>query len=387
MNTIPLDTKGMTSFARLLVQTPSESRQEAKIAGVIANEMRLLGYDEVAVDSLFNVVGRVRGEGGGKSLLLSGHIDHAEPGAMAEPYLGKIMDGSKFGRNEPVLYGRGAVDMKGAVAAMVYAGAALQKSGVRLRGDLIAAFNPREEESAGEGVLAMLDQGKITADMAICGEATNLHIYLGHRGNAEVKITVFGRMAHASNPSRGINAAEKACSLAGYIMENYNLPRHDVLGDCTKTILDIKAQTSRKAPVVPDECHLFVDRRFLPGETKDQILSEFHSLIRRAKDQIPDLDAAAEITKWGLPLYTSGDQPAVQALLKARAAVMGGGGPLLAWIFGTDGAFLSERGIPTVGFGPGEERFAHTPEDHVPLSHLETAARVYLKAALEICGS
>lgn len=348
--------------------------------------MKKLNYDEIMVDELNNVVGRIKGDGTGASLLLMGHIDHAEPGTMPEPYSGKIIDGSRFGDSEPVIYGRGAVDMKGAVASMVYAAAAIKKAGIKLKGDIIVAGNPFEEESAAQGVLYMLDHDHVKADYAICGEATCLNVYLGHRGNAEVKVTVKGKMSHASNPSRGINAVVKGAELISFYLHNYSLPKHDRLGDCTTTILDFQAQTGRKAPVVPDRCEIYVDRRFLPGETKEQILREFQDLIDKAKTQIKDLEAAPEITKWGLAFYTPPEEVIVQKIISARQKVMGETGKMSAWIFGTDGAFVADRGIPTVGFGPGNEHFAHTPEDHLPISHLEIATKVYAQTALEICG-
>lgn len=381
-----IDLNKMVEFTRRLVQTPSESGREKEVAEIIAAKMRQLGYDEVFVDELYNVVGRIKGEGGGNSLLLLSHIDHAEPGVMEEPYSGKLMDGSRFGTEGEVIYGRAAVDMKGAVACMVYAAAAIKKAGLRLKGDVIVAGNSREEQSAAEGVLYMLDADKITADMAICGEATNLNVYLGHRGNAEVKMTVKGRMSHGSNPNRGINAITKAAEFINFYFKNYTLPRHELLGDCTTTVLDIEAETERSAPVVPDRCNVWFDRRFLPGETKEQIIAEYLDLIERAKAEIADFEAEAEITKWGLALYTPKQEKVVQGLLKARAKVMGDEGKPAAWIFGTDGAFTAAKGIPTVGFGPGDEAFAHTPADHIPVSHLDAAARVYAQAIIEVCS-
>ncbi len=376
----------LVNFTQHLVQTPSESGKEKKVAQAIAQEMEKLHFDEIQVDELNNVIGRIKGDGTGATLLLNGHIDHAEPGAMPEPYSGKIIDGSRFGVAEPVIYGRGAVDMKGAIACMVYAAAAMKKAGIKLKGDVIVAGNPFEEESAAKGVLYMLDHDGITADYAICGEATCLNVYVGHRGNAEVKITVKGKMSHASNPGRGINAVVKGAELVTFILQNYTLPKHDLLGDCTVTILDFVTATSRKAPVVPDRCEIYVDRRFLPGETKEQIMQEFRELINKAKTQIKDLEAEPEITKWGVALYTPPEEVIVEKLVAARQKVMGEAGKLSAWIFGTDGAFVAERGIPTVGFGPGNEYFAHTPEDHLPISHLEIAAKIYAQTVLEICG-
>jgi acetylornithine deacetylase/succinyl-diaminopimelate desuccinylase-like protein len=268
---------------------------------------------------------------------------------------------------------------------MVYAAAAIKASGIKLFGDIIVAGNPMEETSGADGTIYMLDVDNIKADGAICGEATGLGIYLGHRGNAEVKLTVKGVMAHASNPTNGINAAIKASQLVCYIMDHYKLPRHELLGQCTATILDIKADTERKAPVLPDRCFVYVDRRFLPGETKDDSLREFAELVTEAKKEIQDLDVDIEITKWGLALFTPEENPVTQALIAARTKALGEAGKLSAWIFGTDGAFIADRGIPCVGFGPGDEAFAHTPEDHISIEDLDKATKVYTQIALEFC--
>lgn len=166
---------------------------------------------------------------------------------------------------------------------------------------------------------------------------------------------------------------------------NLRQSSHPLLGDCSKTVLDIRAETTRKAPVVPDLCHIYFDRRFLPGETKESVLGEFNALIESAKKEIPDFKASAEITKWGIELYTPEEEPIVEAISKARTAVLGDAGQKSAWIFGTDGAFVAAHGIPTVGFGPGDEQYAHTPDDHIPLSHLEKAARIYAECARIVC--
>lgn len=158
-----------------------------------------------------------------------------------------------------------------------------------------------------------------------------------------------------------------------------------MLGQCTATILDIKADTERKAPVLPDRCFVYVDRRFLPGETKEDIMKEFRDLLKRAQEEISDLDVDMEITKWGLALYTPKEEPITQALMTAREKMLGEAGQLSAWIFGTDGAFIADRGIPCVGFGPGNEAFAHTPLDHISLEDLDKATKVYAQAALEFC--
>ena len=240
--------------------------------------------------------------------------------------------------------------------------------------------------SLAEGINYIFEKDGISADMAINGEATNLNVYLGHRGMMEVKVTVNGRSCHASNPSRGINAIFKAGEFINFLRKNYHLPEDNFFGNCTVTPIDINASPGRLSPIVPDQCSIFFDRRFLPSESSEKIESEFRQLIKMAKKEIIDFDATVEIIKVFPSLFCAKEEPVVQALVNARERVLGEKGKLSTWIFGTDGAFIAQRGIPCAGFGPGNELFAHTPEDHIPIRHLEQAAKVYAEAIIEICG-
>jgi len=127
-----IDREGLIGFTQDLIQTPSLSMQEEDAANLVARKMKEIGFDEVAIDPIYNVVGHIYGNDPEPELIFNGHIDHVPPGEMPEPYSGKIANGSKYGVKGQVIEGRGACDMKGAVASMIYAGKALKESGAIL---------------------------------------------------------------------------------------------------------------------------------------------------------------------------------------------------------------------------------------------------------------
>ena len=146
--------------------------------------MRVAGFDTASVDTLGDAMGVLKGSGGGRSLLMNGHIDHVPVGDMVDPYSAKLMDGATFGTKGEVIYGRAACDMKAGVAAMVMAGAYLKDAGVKLKGDYkVAAVG--QEEVGGAGTVSTIDKDQFLADVVLIGEATNMDLALGHRGSHE----------------------------------------------------------------------------------------------------------------------------------------------------------------------------------------------------------
>jgi putative selenium metabolism hydrolase len=380
-----LDDTRLKSFAQKLIRTPSLSMEEREASEVVRSEMEALGYDEVRVDDLFNVVGLIRGAGAGPSLLFNGHIDHADVGAMIEPFSGREMDGIPFGHEGRVLYGRGACDMKGAIACMVHAGGVIKKLGLPLKGDVLVTCVVREEMARGEGIKHLLSQG-LRADFAVSGEASGLRVYLGHRGKFEVRVTTKGQTSHGGYPQGGVNAIFKMNRFLNSLQAEYPLPKHDFLGKTTVTVLDISASPGALTPIVPDRCELIVDRRFLPEETEDGLLDGFRKLFLKIKAQDPEFEADVTSIKWFPAMFTDPDQPIVRAMLRARERVLGAPGEVGAWYFGVDGTFLNRAGIPCVGLGPGNEYLAHTPKDVVPVRDLLDATRIYATLIKDVCG-
>jgi putative selenium metabolism hydrolase len=374
--------KELIAFARKLLRIPSPSGKEKEIAKAVAAEMRSSGFDRVKTDDLLNVTGVLKGERPRFRLMLNGHLDHAEPGSMKDPYSGKIMEWE--GRK--VIWGRGACDMKGAVAAMVFAGKAIKDSGVKLKSSVILTAVSLEEAGRGEGIKRLLKKEKIRADMAISGEATNLQINLGHRGKLEFDVLAKGKTTHGSTPGLGINAIFQMKKFIEKLEGAYDLPRDPFFGPCTVTAIDISASPGRLTPIVPDRCNLVVDRRYLPSESADSVKRELEALIAKVKAEDPRFEAEVTLAKDFPPYYCRPEEEVVGLLQGARRKVMGEEGKFGAWRFGVDGSFISHAGIPCAGFGPGNEDLAHTPVDYIPIDDLVLAAKVYAQAILDACG-
>ena len=361
--------------------------QEEEVANLVAKKMREIGFDAVHIDAIHNVTGTLYGDDPEPELIFNGHMDHVPPGDMPEPYSGKISDGSKYGVKGRVIEGRGACDMKGAVASMIYGAKALKDSGVRLNKTFVMTAVAREEMAKGEGIKRLLEQGGLRGKMAVSGEATRLQTHVGHRGKLEFTLGIKGRTAHASNPSRGINAIYKMCDFIGDLREHYKLPSHPMLGDCTFTVIDIVSRPGRLGPITPDWCEIALDRRYLPEETAASVQKEIEALIDDRRKNDPDFKAKVALVKDFPPLYCPVDEPIVRIIQSVRKAVLGAKGELSTWKFGVDGTFIQRVGIPCAGFGPGDERFAHTPEDHVPIADLIAFSKVYAEIIRKACCS
>ncbi len=378
-----IDADELVHFTRKLIQTPSPSGEEDTVAELTAREMHRLGFDRVYVDELNNVIGHINPQGS-PLVMLNGHLDHAEIGDMCEPFSGAIVEGEHYGRAEPVIRGRGACDMKGAVAAMIHAAAAFARRNGDPRGGVVVTAVTLEEKGEGDGTRHVLDQG-VTADFAVCGEATNLRVSTGHRGKFNVQITTRGETAHACDPDRGRNAITDMHLFLTHLQSSYRLPEHELLGRCTCTPVDIWAQPGANSPVIPDRCSVILDRRTLPGETARGVIAEIQSIIETIRVEHPAFRAGVEIVTRTSPLLLKPDEPVVTRVREARDQVMGCGAPLTSWRFGTDAPYINQRGIPCAGLGPGDETFAHTNDDHLAIDDLLLSAKIYARLLENNC--
>lgn len=379
---IQIDIDNLVSFTRRLVQTPSPSRQEAEISRLYARELEAVGFDEVRVDAMDNVTGIIKGNSPELCVVFNGHLDHAEPGEMKNPYSGEIIDGEPFGASGPVIWGRGAVDMKGAIAAMAYAGKAIKRAGGKLKKSVAVTAVVREEEARGEGINFLLDNSGMKADMSVSGEASGLDICLGHRGKLEYTITTYGKTAHASMPELGVNAIYMMNDFISELRAGYNPPVHPVLGACSFTVLDIGAAPGRLTPITPDTCWIAFDRRYLPSESLESVRSEVESIFESLQKKDPEFSATIVNEKNFPPFLCDENEKVVLLMREARRQVLQNDKKPRAWRFGVDGTFLHARGMPCVGLGPGIESFAHTPQDHIPIDQLVAAAEIYSRFIL-----
>ncbi|MBA7684832.1 Succinyl-diaminopimelate desuccinylase [subsurface metagenome] len=222
-------TDDVSAFAQRLVQTPSISGQEQEVAGLIVREMEKLAYDEVFTDDMGNVVGIIKGSGRGENIMFNGHMDHVDPGRLEnwdyEPYGGTIAG--------DYLHGRGACDMKGAVASQVYAAVLIKNLGLAHRGDIIVTGVVQEEPAERLGMAHLCEvtfaQRGIKVDFVVSGEPSDLKLMLGHRGRVELEVTTTGHTSHGSTPWRGTNAVYKMLPVISKVQSlDATLPSHEL---------------------------------------------------------------------------------------------------------------------------------------------------------------
>jgi len=374
---VEMDQKGLTDFAFAMVRTPSVSGQEAQVAKVVAGEMQKLSFDEVFVDEKNSVLGRIRGSGKGKSLMLNGHIDHAEVGTMLDPYKPAIIDGRPLGYNGEVMRGRGTTDMKGAVASMIYGAGMIRRSGVSLSGDLWVIVNSLEEPARGEGILHILNSRGIRTDMAVCGEPSDMEIKIGQTGRMDFKVIAKGVTCHSSYPEKGKNAIYEMSRFLQKFLEVYQTPDDKLFGKLPFAVIGISSSPPPVTPVVPDRCEIIMNRRFLPSENRHTVQKGIEGVFADIQRGDPSFEAKAEYLGEFPPFYIHPSERVVTLLQKAFSKIMGTSASVGVWRFGTEAGYLMQHGIPCVGFGPGLPGVAHTPNEFVPVDQLVNSARVY----------
>jgi putative selenium metabolism hydrolase len=244
----------------------------------------------------------------------------------------------------------------------------------------------------------LVEEEGIRPDYVVLGEPSDLQVAVGHRGRLEMRVQVKGTAAHASSPALGSNAIHNAARLIfGIELLTSRLPTDPFLGQGTVAVTQIESQAaSRNA--VPDSCTFYIDRRLTLGETERKALAEIQSIINTE-----EVDAQVDTTDYRATSYTGydcrlkaafpawvtpEDHPLVQATTRSVREALGYRPRLVRWAFSTDGTYTAGvADIPTVGFGPGEERYAHTLDDQVRLNDVVDAARVYARLAVELLGT
>ena len=376
-------------FLRELVRIPSLSGQEGRIAARIADEMRRVGFGQVYCDRAGNVVGRF-GKGT-QRVLFNGHMDTVGIGNAAawqhDPFGAEVVDG--------VLYGRGAMDMKASLAAMIYGLKTLASDPSSLRGEVVLAAVVQEEPYEGVAIRSLIEDEGLWPSFVVLGEPTNLEVALGHRGRVELRVTTEGRACHASAPELGENALYAAAKVIfGIEMLAGNLGEDPRLGKGSIAVTGISC-TAGSNNVVPDFCELIIDRRLTLGETRERALSEIRQVIDREgvrgsvrvadRETITYTGHVNRGQEYYAPWLMPDDAPLVKTVVKAVERVLEHRPRLKVWAFSTDGAYTrGEAGIPTVGFGPGEERYAHTVNEQVRLADVLLAANGYASIAIEV---
>lgn len=382
------------ALLRDLVRAPSHpgvERREERVAQALASYLRGAGV-ETALEEVRpgrpNLVARLAGTGGGRALLLCGHTDTVapDPASPVDPFAAESRDGR--------LHGRGACDMKGGLAAMAAALAALARSRGRLRGDVaLAAVIDEELESLGAEHLI---RSGVSADGCAVGEPTGNRVAIAHRGQEWLEIEITGRAAHAGGREPGISAVEAAARFVRLVAEDLRpaLERrtHPLLGSASVQVGLIRG--GEHPSTVPARCTLQVDRRWIPGERVEGVFSEIEDLLARVRAGTPGLSTTLRRAPGGMatmahgPLETPPDHPLVTCALEARRAACGRADAAMGFPAWTDAALLSrEAGIPCVVMGPGSLAQAHAADEWVALDQVREAALQYAALALRFCGA
>jgi acetylornithine deacetylase/succinyl-diaminopimelate desuccinylase family protein len=356
---------------------------ESGCANVVAEKLRGLGVDVELVEKekgRTNVVARIKGTKGTPVLLYNGHIDVVPVGNgwTKDPFGGEIVDG--------VLYGRGTADMKSGVASMVAAAEAIVKSGAKLKGDLIITAVADEETGSAKGTRHLIERG-LKADMAVVSEPTDLRIEIAHKGILWAEITTKGRGSHASRPHLGVNAIDKMNSIINALHE-IKLEGYNPLFDVPQPVLSVTTITGgTKINVISDQCTIEFDRRLLPGETPEYALKQIKDAVAKAKAEDPTLDATIKVQEEWPAMEVAPEEKIVQTLARVVEARTGVKPKFYGKAAGTDASWLvRDAKIPTVLYGPGDPRFSHTADEHVELSKVTEAARVFAVLAGEALG-
>ncbi|MGB7450520.1 MAG: YgeY family selenium metabolism-linked hydrolase [Lysobacterales bacterium] len=372
----------LAAFMQAIIRIPSLSSKEGSVIERMRAEMLRVGFDEVSVDPMGNLIGRI---GSGPYVIaLDGHADTVDPGDLSlwdrDPHSGDIVDG--------VLYGRGASDQKGGIASAVYAGALLKKAGIPDNITLYVTATVQEEDCDGLCWQYIVKESGLRPDLVVITEPTSLRIYRGQRGRMEMEVHTSGVSCHGSAPERGINAVYKMAEIIADIEKlNERLVPREPLGKGTVTISEIRS-TSPSLCAVADGCTIHLDRRLTVGETEESSVAEILAL-----PSVQATNATVTVLDYAVPSHTGltyptrkyyptwdidEDDPAVLTAKTAYRAAFGDEPDTGFWTFSTNGvAIAGMHGIPSIGFGPGHEHFAHAPNEQVEIEHLVRCTAFY----------
>ncbi len=379
-----------SGFLMDMIRIPAFSTKEKEVVERILKEMQDIGMDEAYIDPLGNVIGRIGY--GPKVIAFDAHIDTVYPGDLSlwdfDPFDAHIKDGK--------VWGRGSVDQEGGMASMMTAARIIKD--LKL-GDKLSVYftgTVMEEDCDGLCWQYIIKEDKIKPEMVVITEPTNLNIYRGHRGRMEMQVHVKGLSCHGSAPERGDNAIYKISRIALEIEKLHERLRKDeFLGKGSVCVTEVYF-TGPSQCAVPDSARIHLDRRLTWGETKDSAVAEVKEACRLAGHPDAEIEVLvyneAAFTglvyptekyypTWVTPL----DSPWVQSAAKAYEATLGHEPKIDKWTFSTNGvAIAGMHGVPCIGLGPGNEIYAHAPNEACPVEHLTQAAAFYAALVYEL---
>jgi len=368
----------IVGFAGELVSIPSYTGQEEAVIKVIEKKMKDLGYDDVIIDEMGNIIGVIgKGE---KKIMLDSHVDTVSVKDADEwavpPFSGRIENN--------MLHGRGSADMKSGAAASIYAGCAIKKLGLAEGKTVYVSCTVMEEDCDGENLRYVFNMENIVPDVVVICEPSSGRLAMGHKGKAQVKITMEGVSAHSSAPEKGINAVYKMAEIIQRVEKlSDNLTRE---GDRSGTVVlsNIECDTA-SLNAIPVKCVIDLDRRLVETEDEPFIRQELDALVEGT-------EATWEIGKvkkiswtgmdvvyhpfhlaWSIDLKHELAQNAVSAYRELYNKLPN----MIKWDFSTNAVASIEKGIPTIGYGPGDAKLAHMKDERCSVEEIIDAFQFY----------
>lgn len=371
-----------------MVQVKSYSSDEEQVCRLIKELCEEAGFDEVYFDGLGSVIGRVGN--GPKKIAFDAHIDTVEVGDSTQwekdPFSGEISEGR--------VWGRGSTDQKGGGASMITAGRILKELGYGGEFSVYFTFTVMEEDCDGMCWKYLIEEEKLVPDFFVSTEPTSCRIYRGHRGRMEMELRLKGVSSHGSAPERGVSAAYKAARAAlaiEQLNEDLQPDEDNFLGKGTIVVSQIDVKGPSQC-AVPDQALLYLDRRLTWGEDAELAISQ---VTRYVAEAVGDDESAVSVempnyekrgwkhTNYGQELYfPTWKFPESHELVQAGAASykdLFEKDPVIdKWTFSTNAVATSGRhGIPAIGFGPGDEKEAHAPNESNRIDDLEICSAFY----------
>ncbi|WP_033290200.1 M20 family metallopeptidase [Amycolatopsis jejuensis] len=363
-----VDERRVTELTSRLIQcdTRNPPGGEQPVVEPLVAVMRELGAE---IEIFEPVLGRPSvlatvGRGDGPTLLVNGHIDTVpvtEADWSVPPFGGEVR-GDR-------LYGRGACDMKGGIAAAIEGLRACRDAGIEPPSTLAFHFVADEETGSQAGTQALVASGRVRADAAVVPEPSDLQVCVAERGALLVELTVHGKAAHGSDPAVGRSAVADAARIVTALHLADFGAQHPLLGSPTCNAGTIEGGVS--ANVVAASCRIRLDRRVLPGQSAEEALKSLFELV----DAVGDFHIEADVLAFAEGSQIEADHPFVSQVREAADSA-----PIRGLYLGTDARFLrNQLGIPAVVYGPGSMKVAHAADEYVVVADLATAARTFAR--------
>ncbi|HRA00420.1 MAG TPA: YgeY family selenium metabolism-linked hydrolase [Thermoflexales bacterium] len=371
----------LIAFCQKLVQTQSYSGHEEPVIRLAEQKMKALGFDEVVIDSMGNLLGRIGN--GPKSILFDSHLDTVEVNDADKwavpPFDGQIVDGH--------LWGRGSVDMKSAAAASIYAAAIAKQNGLTDGKTIYVSCTVFEEDCDGENLKHLFKERQLRPDYVVICEPSSNKIALGHKGKAQISIKTRGVSAHGSAPEKGVNAIYEMAEIIQRV-EKTNAELFKTPAPRGTLVMSRISSVAASLNAVPSECEVYLDRRMIPGESADAIKQEMDEIVK-GKNAAWEVGALHRTSWTGhqinyepfhLAWKIDPAHPLAQACIAAYRQQFGREPDAFEfWDFSTNAVTPTSLGIPTIGFGPGEYKLAHMRDEHCALSQITEACSFYAR--------